>query len=72
MKLAHHQLEKFHDCFLKKKKHYSFNLNNISKFQCSHYRNVSIIDPLGTGYCSLGICRAHFGNHWFTGSVSLT
>ena len=31
-----------------------------------------VTDPLGTGYFSLGICRAHFGNHWFTGLVSVT
>ena len=45
------------------KKWYSFNLN-ISQLQSSHYRNVST-DFLGTGHRSLGICRAHFGNHCY-------
>jgi len=45
-------------------KHYPLKEFKISKFQSDHYRNVST-DPLGTSHRSLGICGAHFDNHWF-------
>jgi hypothetical protein len=38
---------------------------NLKKYviQSTHFRKVSM-NPLGTGFRSLGIHKSHFGNHW--------
>jgi hypothetical protein len=40
----------------------SFNLKKYV-IQSTDFRKVSM-NPLGTGFTSLGIHKAHFGNHW--------